>query len=139
MNRNSTDSDGDGIPDSVEAGADLSRPVDSDGDGMVDAMDADSDNDGMLDRDERIAGTSPVDAASLFRVARFAVSANRAKTSVYWNTVTGRIYKVYECTNLFAPAWTNTYQTPGTGGPVGFTNSITPPPKRFFRLGVELQ
>ena len=42
------DSDGDGIPDSVEGGND----VDSDGDGIPDYLDTDSDNDGTPDSDE---------------------------------------------------------------------------------------
>jgi len=42
------DSDGDGIPDSVEGG----EGVDTDGDGIPDYLDTDSDNDGTLDSDE---------------------------------------------------------------------------------------
>lgn len=46
------DSDGDGIPDSVEAGDDdpLTPPVDTDGDGIPDFRDLDSNNDGVPDR-----------------------------------------------------------------------------------------
>lgn len=48
------DSDGDGIPDEIEAGDDdLSTfPVDTDGDGIPDFLDRDSDDDGVLDGDE---------------------------------------------------------------------------------------
>jgi gliding motility-associated-like protein len=52
-----TDSDNDGIPDKVEAGADPSKPVDTDADGTPDYRDLDSDNDGYLDKEE--AGKDP--------------------------------------------------------------------------------
>jgi uncharacterized repeat protein (TIGR01451 family) len=52
-----TDSDGDGIPDSVEAGGTPSNPRDSDGDGVPDYRDLDSDNDGIPDSTE--AGPNP--------------------------------------------------------------------------------
>jgi len=47
-----TDSDNDGIPDAVEAGANPSSPLDSDGDGIIDVLDLDSDNDGVVDATE---------------------------------------------------------------------------------------
>jgi len=53
-----TDSDGDGIPDGSEAGADPSQPTDTDGDGTPNYQDTDSDGDGVLDANE---GTSDAD------------------------------------------------------------------------------
>ncbi len=52
-----TDSDNDGIPDSIEAGdSSISTPpVDTDNDGIPDFRDLDSDNDTILDRDEQLA------------------------------------------------------------------------------------
>ena len=49
-----TDSDDDGIPDSVEGIAD------TDMDGTADRRDPDSDGDGLSDRDENTSGTSPI-------------------------------------------------------------------------------
>ena len=47
-----SDTDGDGIPDSQELGADPANPRDSDNDGIIDARDTDSDNDGLTDTQE---------------------------------------------------------------------------------------
>jgi len=47
-----TDADGDGVPDSMEAGPDPTKPVDTDGDGLPDFKDSDSDGDGVGDGDE---------------------------------------------------------------------------------------
>ena len=46
---NDIDSDGDGIRDSIEVGADCNSPRDTDGDGIPDYLDFDSDNDGIDD------------------------------------------------------------------------------------------
>ncbi|MEM8964820.1 MAG: Ig-like domain-containing protein [Bacteroidota bacterium] len=52
-----TDSDGDGIPDTVEIGDNPENPQDSDGDGTPDFQDTDSDNDGVSDTVE--VGNNP--------------------------------------------------------------------------------
>lgn len=54
-----TDSDGDTILDSEEAGSDPKNPVDTDKDGMPDFLDKDSDNDGLSDKDELKYNTDP--------------------------------------------------------------------------------
>lgn len=45
---NNPDSDGDSVPDGVEVGNNLSKPLDTDGDGTIDALDGDDDADGIL-------------------------------------------------------------------------------------------
>ncbi|WP_296687098.1 Ig-like domain-containing protein [Flavobacterium sp.] len=55
------DSDGDGISDAIEKGANGNAPVDTDGDGTPDYLDLDSDNDGILDAVEKGTGTTLVD------------------------------------------------------------------------------
>ncbi len=54
-----SDTDGDGIPDTVEIGPDPLNPVDTDGDGTPDHLETDSDADGIPDTVE--AGTDPSD------------------------------------------------------------------------------
>lgn len=56
-----SDSDGDGIPDATEAGggSDPCTPFDADGDGTPDYLDLDSDNDGLTDDRENMLGTDP--------------------------------------------------------------------------------
>lgn len=56
-----SDSDGDGVPDSVEAGNDPARPQDSDGDGVPDYVDADDDGDGIPTSVEYNDPTDPDD------------------------------------------------------------------------------
>jgi gliding motility-associated-like protein len=56
------DSDGDGIPDSVEKGPDGTKPLDTDGDGIPDYRDTDSDGDGIPDSVEKGPnGATPID------------------------------------------------------------------------------
>ncbi len=52
---NNADSDGDGRPDGEEVGADPASPADEDGDGIIDALDsatADADGDGVMDQQD---------------------------------------------------------------------------------------
>jgi MYXO-CTERM domain-containing protein len=57
------DTDGDGIKDGVEVGADPKKPIDTDGDGKIDALDSDDDGDGILTKDELgpMGATKPLD------------------------------------------------------------------------------
>ncbi|WKN31504.1 tandem-95 repeat protein [Porifericola rhodea] len=62
VNAGPADSDGDGIPDSVEIGTDSDNPRDTDGDGIPDFEDTDSDGDGIPDAVEAKTNlSSPVD------------------------------------------------------------------------------
>jgi gliding motility-associated-like protein len=56
-----TDSDGDGISDALEKGANGNNPVDTDSDGVPDYRDTDSDNDGIPDIIEKGTSTSILD------------------------------------------------------------------------------
>ena len=73
------DSDGDGTPDALDKDRDNdgvndnqdafpddpNESRDSDGDGLGDNADPDDDNDGFTDRDEKAAGSDPLDASSV--------------------------------------------------------------------------
>ena len=57
--RYSQDTDGNGVSDTDEAGADPNHPVDTDGDGVPDFLDNDNDNDGLPDKYEVSIGSNP--------------------------------------------------------------------------------
>lgn len=46
------DTDGDGVPDNVEVGADVTKPINTDGDSLIDALDTDDDGDGVPSKNE---------------------------------------------------------------------------------------
>lgn len=46
------DSDLDGVPDKLEVGVDVTKPIDTDGDGKIDALDTDDDGDGIPTKGE---------------------------------------------------------------------------------------
>lgn len=61
-NLNSPDSDGDGLDDKTEAGSNPTNPADTDGDGIPNLLDADDDNDSIPTKEE---GSKDVDADGL--------------------------------------------------------------------------
>jgi Tol biopolymer transport system component len=91
----SVDSDGDGMDDDWELTyfGDLSR----DGKG-------DADGDGLSDLNEFKAGTSPVGNSSFLR-AMTVSPLNGGATTVIWNSVPGRVYRVQYKNSLNDPAW----------------------------------
>jgi hypothetical protein len=117
-----TDDDGDGVPDNLDA-----RPYDTDGDGLNNiAADDDDDNDGLDDVAEAGFGTSPVkpdtdgdkqtdydewvagtSGTDTNSLFRFAriAVAGGITTRVDWAGVAGRTYELRACTNLCATDW----------------------------------
>jgi hypothetical protein len=65
--------------------------------------DGDNDNDGTDDLDETIAGTSPIDRQSLFRIGPAYPESGGPGFVLGWDAVSGRLYRVYATTNLLAP------------------------------------
>ncbi|NCC93887.1 MAG: hypothetical protein EOM10_11485 [Opitutae bacterium] len=63
-----------------------------------DPLDPDSDGDGALNADETAAGTDPLDADSVFKVAGLALQP--AGPVVAWFGVSSRFYRVQRATNL---------------------------------------
>ena len=123
------DSDGDGIPDwwmmkyfghpTGQAG-DLSRASD------------DADGDGVSNLQEYLAGTSPIDPTSVFRLWA-AVPANSA-INLTWPAVPGKSYQIQYKTNLNDPVWLT---APGNVSVTGSQGSYLAPaatPSSFYRV-----
>ena len=71
---------------------------DTDADGIPDSLDPDDDNDGMLDTDEVIAGTDPLDPGSCL-IFSFA-AADGSAFVLRWESASNRIYSVHRGTSL---------------------------------------
>jgi hypothetical protein len=85
----------------VEAGPIMGtgEPVaDHDADGIPDSLDPDDDNDGMSDTDEAVAGTDPLDAASVLRMQWCAPVTDGFE--IRWQSASNRVYTLEKSTNL---------------------------------------
>ena len=101
---------------------------------------SDTDGDGKPAWEERIAGTSPIDAASCPKMANVAPDAGGL--AFRWNSVTGRLYTLARATNLFPAEWSAPLIAPplaGTGGFLGYTSPVDADlGGAFYRLQIEL-
>lgn len=75
------------------------KGLDSDADTTDDWPDGDDDNDGTTDWKEVMAGTDPLNSASVFEIAAFS-NAVGGGFAVRWSSVAGRKYSVWRSTNL---------------------------------------
>jgi hypothetical protein len=66
----------------------------------------DNDGDGMKNIAERIAGTNPNDAASIFVLSR-ATSIQSGQLMLQWSGLENRTYQILSTTNLFDGSWVN--------------------------------
>jgi hypothetical protein len=126
-----TDSDGDGIPDSWTL-EHFGHPTGQAGD-LSRAQD-DADGDGMTNLDEYIAGTIPTDAASVFETAiSLVVASNNVVLS--WPAVAGRTYQVQYKDDLNDALWQDAAGGVSViGNTAYFTAPSDAPPKRFYRI-----
>lgn len=85
------DTDGDGISDWTEYNYDTNTTALSAG--------GDLDGDGASNADELAAGTSPVDANSIFGIEEIA-------GGLTWSSILGKSYRIETCTNLLTGAFT---------------------------------
>jgi sialate O-acetylesterase len=102
------------------------------------APNADPDGDGLSNLNEYLAGTSPVDAASTFKITAF--NLNGANAVLTFPSVLGKQYRLERATDLGAPtAWSALQQhIAGTGGTVTVTQADDGSlPRRFYRIVVE--
>jgi hypothetical protein len=123
---NSPDSDGDGMPNDFETAFGL-NPAANDA-----ALD--KDGDGMLNRDEYLAGTLPNDPASNLRLNILAIELPRV--FVGFSSVAGKSYAI-DYTDALPPTW-----TPLASGLAGTGAAIIVPDRsaggsRFYRLRLE--
>ncbi|MEI2723960.1 MAG: hypothetical protein V9H26_10595 [Verrucomicrobiota bacterium] len=91
------DRDGDGLPDNWET-VFFGGPTNAVGA-------ADDDSDGQSNYAEYIAGTSPVDPASVFRLTSVQASPGGSNAVLAWSSVANRAYDVQWTTNLTAGPW----------------------------------
>ncbi len=127
-----SDSDLDGLPDDWE---NLWFP------GDLSAMNSATDTDGdrVLDRDEWIAGTSPLDPVSFFAIESASTENNGATFRLSWPSVIGRHYSVEHSPSLAPGSWTATAVTdlPGTG--IIMTSDLPLiAPRGFYRVVVKM-
>jgi glycosidase len=113
------DWDGDGLPDTWE---DL-YGLDEFDDGSIDPNNGatgDPDGDGMNNFAEFTAGTSPVDAASWFRILN--ITRTGTTNTVTWSSVSNKLYQVHAATNLVGAVF---IQFDGTINAAGTLSSYT--------------
>jgi len=120
------DSDGDGLPDSWEL-AWFGTP-DRDGSG-------DADGDGVLDRDEFAAGTSPINDDSVLEVLTVRPS-GAGFTQVVWAAVPGRSYRVQFRDNLNITGWSDLAGVEFAASSTGsmLDTSVSSSSQRFYRV-----
>jgi len=123
------DSDGDGIPDwwmlkyfghATGQAGDLSRAAD------------DADGDGVSNLQEYLAGTSPVDATSVFRL--WANAPLNRQTTLTWPAMTGRSYQIQYKTNLTDSVWLTAPGNVWVTGGQGYYLAPAAQPHLFYRV-----
>ena len=139
------DSDQDGIPDVAEfdalAASDLSRAAVRESAALAAAGalsdSVDSDGDGVRDRDERIAGTDPLDRDSYLYIQ--SVTNSPSHRTLYFQSVSNRLYTLEWRAGLAVGQWTavdGQQHIPGTGKAMSLSDPDPTAPK-FYRIVVE--
>ena len=103
---------------------------------LLSAANLDPDGDGASNWQEYLAGTNPMDPASVLRLTPVAPSPN---FTVQWPSVPGKTYSVLSSSSLFSTNWTVTASNlPGTGQTMQLSDTNLPaPPVRFYRVQVQ--
>ncbi len=123
------DTNHNGIPDTweLEYFGNLHQPADGDWN-----------SDGVSNLHHYIAGTSPIDPQSAFRIKN-ATHETDSGFTVRWESITGRTYTVMKSTTLSGDWLPASEPMPGTGSELFFTDPDASPPGCFYRIGVEIR
>jgi hypothetical protein len=96
--------------------------------------DGDADGDGVLNRQEYLAGTNPTNSADQLKIVAFTTTPSGTSGTISWSTVLTREYFIQTNTNL-VQAWT------ASGGVVVPTSTLTTrpftdvaAPSRLYRI-----
>jgi hypothetical protein len=103
-----TDANNDGLPDGWESLYGITNP------------NADDDGDGMSNADEFVAGTSPRDPTSFFRIK--SIVSNLSGCQILFDSTAGRTYRV-EYRDNFNDNWSLVEQKTGTGSTLAVTDA----------------
>jgi YD repeat-containing protein len=123
--------------------------TDTDNDGMADAWElaffgnrdrdgtGDFDTDGMSDVAEFLAGTLPNNASSLLRLEQ-TVTNTLVQTTVSWQSVGGKTYRVQFKNSLSDPGWNDLPGDVTASGAISLKTDTTTvgQPQRFYRVQV---
>ncbi len=123
------DSDGDGIPDWWMITY-FGHPDGQMGDQSLASDDADAD--GVSNRDEYLAGTSPVDPASVFRLSVTAQGDGTIRFT--WPAAANRTYQVQYKANLDAPVWLDAPGAVSVTSRLGYYFGTADQPQGFYRV-----
>ena len=103
---------------------------------LLSAANLDPDGDGASNWQEYVAGTNPLDPASVLQLTPLAPAPNFA---VEWPSVVGKTYMVQSSSSLASTNWSITASNlPGTGLMMQLSDTNLPaPPARFYRVQVQ--
>ncbi len=131
----SADTDNDGLPDAWEQQVVDANPADN----IQTIQDVrpgdDFDHDGFSNLQEYLAGTSPVDAQSVFALGTPSAGAGQPAT-LRWHSVEGKLYTVYKSTNLKAGFTVLQDNVPATA-PLNVFTDPAPADNAFYVIGVK--
>jgi hypothetical protein len=122
------DRDADGLPDSWET-IYFSGPTNA-------VAAADADGDGASNGAEYLAGTSPVDPSSVFRLACACVPQGGSNVVLAWSSVANRIYEVQWTTNLLSDSWRLGATNISGAPPTNVISVPAPSSTVFFRVAL---
>jgi hypothetical protein len=123
-------SDNDGIPDWWRL-AYFNHPTGQAGDSSRGSDDADAD--GVSNLNEFLAGTDPLNPASVFKITQVTVVSNNVQVSA--STVANRTYQLQRSESVNLPSWVNAGPpTNGTGGEVVLIDSGATNDVRYYRV-----